>query len=60
MQLTKAGLFDFARRHRDEFETLLAEFVTVPTVSADPAHRGDIERGPSAASGRNRAHRWPR
>ncbi|HVQ31524.1 MAG TPA: M20/M25/M40 family metallo-hydrolase, partial [Vicinamibacteria bacterium] len=50
MQLTKAGLFDFARRHRDEFETLLAEFVAVPTVSADPAHRGDIERGADLAA----------
>ena len=50
MQLPKAGLFDFARRHRGEFETLLAEFVAVPTVSADPAHRGDIARGAELAA----------
>ena len=51
MQLTKTGLFDFARRHRGEFENLLADFVAVPTVSADPAHRGDIERGADLAYG---------
>ena len=50
MQLTKTGLFDFARRHRGEFETLLGEFVGVPTVSADPAHQGDIERGADLAA----------
>src|SRR5262245_33047948 len=50
MQLTKAGLFDFARRHRGEFESLLAEFVGVPTVSADPAHLRDIERGAELAA----------
>ena len=50
MQLTKTGLFDFARRHRGEFEALLGEFVAVPTVSADPAHRGDIERGADLAA----------
>jgi acetylornithine deacetylase/succinyl-diaminopimelate desuccinylase-like protein len=50
MKITKDALFDFARRHRDEYEALLGEFVEVPTVSADPAHKADIERGAELAA----------
>ena len=50
MKITKDALFDFAKRHRDEYESLLGEFVEVPTVSADPAHKGDIERGAELAA----------
>ena len=35
---------------RKEFESLLAEFVNIPTVSADPDHRGDIERAARLAA----------
>lgn len=30
---------------RDEFETKLAQFVEVPTISMEPEHRPDIEKG---------------
>jgi acetylornithine deacetylase/succinyl-diaminopimelate desuccinylase-like protein len=49
MQITKDALFDFARGRRDAYEGLLEEFVGVPTVSADPAHKPDIERGAELA-----------
>lgn len=42
LQRDKLALF--ADRERPRFEELLKEFVEIPTVSADPAHRGDIER----------------
>jgi acetylornithine deacetylase/succinyl-diaminopimelate desuccinylase-like protein len=45
MKITKDALFEFARGHRDEFEALLKQMVEVPTISADPAHQADIERG---------------
>jgi acetylornithine deacetylase/succinyl-diaminopimelate desuccinylase-like protein len=44
MTLTRQALEDFARRERAGFEDLLRDLVEVPSVSADPAHRGDIER----------------
>ncbi|MEW6733409.1 MAG: M20/M25/M40 family metallo-hydrolase [Acidobacteriota bacterium] len=34
---------------RDEFEERLAEIVEIPTISMDPAHRQDIERGAELA-----------
>jgi acetylornithine deacetylase/succinyl-diaminopimelate desuccinylase-like protein len=44
MALERKQLLDFARRERGAFESLLAAFVEVPSVSADPAHRADVER----------------
>ena len=35
---------DYPKQVRGEFESLLKQFVEIPTVSADPKHRGDIER----------------
>jgi acetylornithine deacetylase/succinyl-diaminopimelate desuccinylase-like protein len=35
---------------RDRFEDRFAHLVEIPTVSMDPAHRGDIERGARAAA----------
>lgn len=40
----KKDLVAFARRNRDAFETLLKEFVEIPSVSAQPAHKPDIAR----------------
>ena len=44
MAFERKELQDFARRHRGAFESLLAEFVEVPSVSADPDRKGDVER----------------
>lgn len=43
--LKRDQLFSFANQHRDEFEGLLREFVETPTVSCDPAHASDIQKG---------------
>ena len=34
---------------RDEFEAKLREWVEIPTISAEPEHRSDIDRGADAA-----------
>jgi len=39
----------FISSARPEFESKLKEWVEIPTISADPAHRPDIERGADAA-----------
>ena len=44
MPLSQQALESYARRERDRYETLLREFVEIPSVSADPGHREDIER----------------
>lgn len=44
MALDKSRLEEFARRERGAFEDLLKRFVEVPSVSADPARKGDVER----------------
>jgi acetylornithine deacetylase/succinyl-diaminopimelate desuccinylase-like protein len=44
MALDRKDLQDFARRQRGAFEALLAEFVEVPSVSADPERKADVER----------------
>jgi acetylornithine deacetylase/succinyl-diaminopimelate desuccinylase-like protein len=43
--LSRDQLFSFANNHRQEYEGLLREFVETPTVSNDPAHVGDIQKG---------------
>jgi acetylornithine deacetylase/succinyl-diaminopimelate desuccinylase-like protein len=50
MKIEKASLFAHARSRRAEYEALLAEFVEVPSVSADPAHKVDIERAAELAA----------
>lgn len=40
----------FVRSVRSEYESKLQEWVEIPTVSADPAHRGDIEHGANGAA----------
>lgn len=44
MTLSQEALAGYARRERERFEALLKEFVEIPSVSADPAHRDDVER----------------
>jgi len=44
MKLDKKSLLDFANRERSSFESKLREFVETPSVSADPAHAGDVRR----------------
>jgi len=43
--LKRDTLLSFANSHREEFETLLRRFVETPTVSVDPNHLGDIQKG---------------
>jgi len=44
MAFTRRGLERFAARERDRFERVLKDFVDVPSVSADPARKDDVER----------------
>ncbi len=44
MAFSRTELDHFAAKERDRFEDMLKDFVEVPSVSADPAHKGDIER----------------
>jgi acetylornithine deacetylase/succinyl-diaminopimelate desuccinylase-like protein len=44
MAFTRPELEQYAAKNRGAFEQLLKEFVEIPSVSADPAHRGDLER----------------
>jgi len=44
MALKRPDLEDFARRQRGAYEEMLGEFVEIPSVSADPGHRPDVER----------------
>jgi acetylornithine deacetylase/succinyl-diaminopimelate desuccinylase-like protein len=44
-RLDRPALLRFAERHRSRYEEVLAALVETPTVSTDPAHRADVERG---------------
>lgn len=44
-ELKRDQLFSFANAQRDEYEALLRQFVETPTVSCDPSHKADIQRG---------------
>src|SRR5258708_6038048 len=46
---SRAELADFAARHRAEFERWLADLVKIPSVSVDPAHKGDVRACAEAA-----------
>jgi acetylornithine deacetylase/succinyl-diaminopimelate desuccinylase-like protein len=48
--LNRDGLLAFAERRRTDFEDLLRQFVGIPTVSADPEHRPDIDRAAELAA----------
>ena len=66
MPLERPHLEAFARRERDSFESLLKEFVEVPSVSAEPGRKAEIERVAELAAatirrfgGRADLHRVP-
>ena len=44
MAFSRPQLERFAARERDRFEDMLKDFVEVPSVSADPARKPDVER----------------
>ena len=44
MAFSRPQLERFAARERDRFEDMLKDFVEVPSVSADPAHKADVEQ----------------
>src|SRR5262245_40895549 len=45
----KSDIDSYIRSARGEFEEKLREWVEIPTISAEPAHKPDIERGAEAA-----------
>ena len=66
MPFTRPDLERFAARQRDRFEGLLKDFVEVPSISAEPGRKADVERcaelGAStirAFGGRAEIHRVP-
>ena len=66
MAFSRNELDHFAAKERDRFEDMLEDFVEVPSVSADPAHKPDVERCAElgaatlrAMGGRAEIHRAP-
>src|SRR5262245_53037320 len=49
-RLDRAALGRWAEARRADYERALQALVEIPTVSADPAHRGDMDRGAEAAA----------
>ena len=43
-RLEDVAFFDHVDAHADEYVARLAEFVAIPSVSAEPERRGDVER----------------
>ena len=66
MAFTRPQLEQYAAKQRDRFEQLLKDFVEIPSVSADPDHKADLERCAElglatlrAFGGRAEIHRVP-
>jgi acetylornithine deacetylase/succinyl-diaminopimelate desuccinylase-like protein len=66
MAFSRTELDHFAAKERDRFEDMLKDFVEVASVSADPAHKPDVERCAELAGatlralgGRAELHRAP-
>jgi len=66
MPFTRPGLERFAAKERGRFEGLLKDFVEVPSISAEPGRRADVERCAElgaatirAFGGRAELHRVP-
>jgi acetylornithine deacetylase/succinyl-diaminopimelate desuccinylase-like protein len=55
MLFTRPGLERFAAKERDRFEGLLKDFVEVPSISAEPGRRADVERCAELAAATIRA-----
>ena len=47
--LTREALGQFASESRGDFEAELKTLVEIPSISADPAHQGDVRRVAEAA-----------
>src|ERR1035437_6653735 len=47
--LTREALGQFAKENRATFEAELRNLVEIPSISADPAHQGDVRRVAQAA-----------
>src|SRR4051812_26004004 len=45
----KSNINAYVESARPEFEAKLREWVEIPTISAEPEHRTDIDRGADAA-----------
>jgi acetylornithine deacetylase/succinyl-diaminopimelate desuccinylase-like protein len=66
MAFTRPQLAQYAAKQKDRFEQLLKDFVEIPSVSADPEHKADLERCAElglatvrAFGGRAEIHRVP-
>src|SRR5262245_40663159 len=66
MAMTRPSLEQFADKERTRFEQLLKDFVEIPSVSADPDRKTDLERCAElglatvrAFGGRAEIHRVP-
>jgi acetylornithine deacetylase/succinyl-diaminopimelate desuccinylase-like protein len=66
MPFTRPDLERFAAKERDRFESLLRDFVEVPSISAEPGRKADVERCAElgaatirAFGGRAELHRVP-
>ena len=66
MAFTRPALEQYAARERDRFEEALKDFVEVPSISADPGRKADVERCAElgaatirAFGGRAEIHRVP-
>src|SRR5437588_12303128 len=45
----KSNIKNYIESARPEFEDKLREWVEIPTISAEPEHKSDIDRGAEAA-----------
>jgi acetylornithine deacetylase/succinyl-diaminopimelate desuccinylase-like protein len=66
MAFTRSALERYAARERDRFEDMLKDFVEVPSISADPGRKADVEQCAElgaatirAFGGRAELHRVP-
>lgn len=50
MSFDRRSLREWAASHREDWESLLEQFVNIPTVSADPSRARDIRRGVDLAA----------
>ena len=50
MSFSSTDIDDYIKSSQAEFETKLQEWVEIPTISAEPEHKPDIERGAQAAA----------
>ncbi len=44
MSINRAAAVEYARAHREAFLQELSEFLALPSISTDPAHKEDIQR----------------